>query len=201
MKNLLISIIAIPSLLLAEDPALQDITLKDGTVLKAATIKETNPLEASIIYEDGAIRVPLENMPADFVAKLGYTEADASAWKDKEAGKEVARQDAAKLAAVDARKEWKTVYLNQIIDGGAICAGDLFIAGDFSGKVDGDLWEGWAWKIGTFSFTTVMGAKRTIPKWTTLRDDAITVLKDAPLPTKPSSPIVQGLGAPPLRGY
>lgn len=51
--------------------------------------------------------------------------------------------------------------------------GEVFLCGDFPGKVDGDSWKGRAWKIGTFSFTTVLGAQRTIPKWTTSRVDAI----------------------------
>lgn len=44
---------------------------------------------------------------------------------------------------------------------------DIFLEGDFSGKVDGETWSGQVWRDGTFNYTTVTGAARTIEKWRT----------------------------------
>jgi hypothetical protein len=47
--------------------------------------------------------------------------------------------------------------------------GTLFIEGDFDGVFDGGGWSGKIWKSGTYSFTTVLGARRTVPKYTSIR--------------------------------
>jgi len=49
----------------------------------------------------------------------------------------------------------------------------VFVECDTAGLVDGVQWSGTIWKIGTFSYDNTLGARATIPKYTTLPASAL----------------------------
>lgn len=232
MKTLFF-LLFIPLVAMAQEPSAtpHDITLRNGEVLKSAIITKTTPIDVSIAHEEGVKRVPLEDMPPDYVKKLGYTEADAEAWEEKKAEEIAARQKSARIEALaeaelnNSRNGFGKII--QITEGGAIVdlvtvadnyyallaeedrkyresqyrykadperfqypAGTVFVVGDFSGEADGESVGGRFLKDGTFSFTTVMGASRTIPKYRRIATPA----------TKPKTTVILGIGSPPIKG-
>ena len=49
----------------------------------------------------------------------------------------------------------------------------IFVSCDTTGLVDGDKFAGDVWAVGTFSYTTAMGARKTIPKYTADPEEVI----------------------------
>lgn len=52
----------------------------------------------------------------------------------------------------------------------------IFVAGYDGNEVDGDHWEGRLWPAGRETYTTVMGASRTVPRWAVTREIASRLL-------------------------
>jgi hypothetical protein len=58
--------------------------------------------------------------------------------------------------------------------------GTVFVSCDPTGLIDDQEWEGVVWKSGTYSYTTVEGAPRTVAKYTTSEKDAWAAYQAAP---------------------
>jgi hypothetical protein len=190
-----------------------DFTLPDGTVLKDVKVSSTTASRASLTHSEGLASVDLGSLTEAQRDQLGVA-YDREAYFAAKDSQEREKAEAATEQMLSARSRPLTIRIKQIVEGGALCTawvgtatsaqehfGEVFLAGDFEGKVDGDLWQGRAWKVGTFSFTTVMGAQRTIPRWTTLREEALAAKDSIPVaPTPIPTPVVRQTGVPPKKG-
>jgi hypothetical protein len=54
--------------------------------------------------------------------------------------------------------------------------GLIFIAGSFPGVVDGDRWAGQIWPAGTYKYESVGAGTKTIYRWATTREAALSLL-------------------------
>lgn len=57
--------------------------------------------------------------------------------------------------------------------------GDIFVHGLGAGMIDGQTWKGKLWPAGTYTYTTVLGASRTIRAYVTTPEEMIARLKGA----------------------
>jgi hypothetical protein len=130
---------------------------------------------------------------ADEQAKEAASDAMVAQVKAQDkAAEQQEQKDEETAALMEKTKLTVNATITQVLDGGALVdysgsgqlqpyghfAEPIVIAGLSSALVDGDPWKGVIYFAGTYSYTTVDGAAKTVRRWATTKELALKLLSE-----------------------
>ena len=179
----------------------KDVTTLDGKTYKDVELIRKTPLHVIIQHSTGAARIPFGNLPESWRKRWGYSPAQAYSYAMGLAHKNGMAAYRKRIQDWLRENEVRgTLHIEQLVDGGALCRflphgsvwsdslrnslemhlvtrwhkGELLLVeGIGAGLWDGASWSGVVYPMGTYRYTTVLGAEKTVPRFTTSATEAL----------------------------
>ncbi len=178
--------IALPLSCIAEPSVQQSIKLDTITIVgktyTSAIIKKKDAAHAVVTHSDGCATVDLSSLSEDLQNRLGYNREAANQEIERQKASKESLEKAERIATrkaqikVAASNQCENVFItvSSVEDTGLLGQrgkdGTIFIEMDTAGQgyLSDRIYRFRAREIGTFKYTTVLGASRSVPRFRTM---------------------------------
>lgn len=172
----------------------EDITLRNGTEYKDVKVLRYDAAGIEVMTTNGVSRIPLRDLPADQQQRFGYSAEKEESFHAK------AASEKSKRALQEAREKWEkenvsgiSGKITDIAQGsGIILDGKRFVKCDTTGLINDQYYACRAYWDGTYTYVTVLGASRTIPRYVWYAEQP--EMPTGEVKVKPSGPKMETIG-------